>query len=73
MTQSQQLIRVHLYLSGRVQGVGFRNFTCHQATKLGLTGWVQNLDDGRVEAVITGLREDVDQILEQLKSGPALA
>lgn len=43
--------QVHLFISGFVQGVGFRHFVRHEAERLGLTGWVRNLPDNRVEAV----------------------
>ena len=47
-------IRAHVYISGRVQGVSFRWNTQHKAQQLGLTGWVRNVWDGRVEAVFEG-------------------
>jgi acylphosphatase len=47
-------LRAHVYISGRVQGVSFRWNTQDQAQQLGLTGWVKNLWDGRVEAVFEG-------------------
>ncbi|MCB0195639.1 MAG: acylphosphatase [Anaerolineae bacterium] len=50
----QTHIRAHVYISGLVQGVGFRWNTRHKAQELGLTGWVKNLWDGRVEAVFEG-------------------
>ncbi len=63
-------IRVHIFVSGRVQGVFFRNSTRAKALELGLTGWVKNLSDGRVEAVFEGEKAQVEQILEWAKSGP---
>lgn len=48
--------RVHLFISGRVQGVFYRAFTKEVADSLGLKGWVRNLRDGRVEAVFEGQR-----------------
>jgi acylphosphatase len=65
--------RVHVFVSGRVQGVGFRNFTEGEARRLGLTGWVTNLPDGRVEAVIEGPSGKIDQLLEKLNRGPRAA
>ena len=62
--------RVHVFLTGRVQGVGFRNFTQRNARRLGLTGWVQNLRDGRVEAVIEGKTESVAKLLKLIARGP---
>jgi acylphosphatase len=65
--------RVHVYVSGIVQGVFYRDFTLRQAEKLGLAGWVRNLRDGRVEAVAEGSREDVERWLSQLRKGPPSA
>lgn len=65
--------RVHVYISGRVQGVGFRNFTRKTAKKLGVTGWVKNLSDGRVETVLSGKQEKVNEMLGYLEKGPSLA
>jgi len=61
--------RLHAYISGRVQGVFFRDFTCTEATFLGLMGWVKNLYDGRVEVVAEGEKEDLEKLLEKLKKG----
>ena len=65
--------RIHVFLTGRVQGVGFRNFTQGHARRLGLTGWVMNLNDGRVEAIVEGPRADVEKLLEKIKRGPRYA
>jgi len=46
--------QIHILISGFVQGVGFRAFTVKKARNLGLTGWVRNLKNGRVEAVVQG-------------------
>ncbi len=59
-TQTKQA-RAHVYISGRVQGVSFRWNTQYMAQRLGLTGWVRNLWDGRVEAVFEGPEEAVRQ------------
>jgi acylphosphatase len=68
------VVRVHVFLTGRVQGVGFRAFTVRKAKGIGgLTGWVRNLRDGRVEAIIEGAKEKVDQLLEHMKTGPRAA
>ena len=63
----------HVYLSGRVQGVGFRAFTRRNAQKLGVSGWVKNLSDGRVEAVIYGDRDKVEDLISRMETGPSLA
>ena len=65
--------RAHLKITGRVQGVGFRNSTRRKARKLGVTGWVKNLTDGSVEAVCEGNKEDVEDLIDWAKSGPRLA
>ncbi|MDZ7772157.1 MAG: acylphosphatase [Balneolaceae bacterium] len=65
--------RVHVHISGRVQGVGFRHFTRVNAKELDLGGWVMNLPDGRVEAVFQGGEQAVDTIVERCRRGPRSA
>ncbi len=65
--------RAHVLVSGRVQGVSFRDATRSQAEQLGLRGWVRNTQDGRVEAVFEGVPETVQQMIEWCKSGPSSA
>lgn len=65
--------QVHIFVSGRVQGVGYRRFVQYHARKLGLTGWVQNLPDRRVEAVIQGSKERIEKLLRRCHKGPFLA
>ena len=65
--------RAHVYVSGQVQGVSFRDATRQQAKELGLGGWVRNLQDGRVEAVFEGESETVRQMIEWCESGPSSA
>ncbi len=62
--------RVHIYVSGRVQGVGFRAFVQHTAQTMNLTGWVKNLYDGRVEVLTEGLEDDINALIDMLKEGP---
>ena len=57
-------------ISGRVQGVGFRWFTKDIAVHEGVTGWVRNLPDGRVEALVEGDAEAVTRVERQLHQGP---
>ena len=66
-------MRVHLFISGRVQGVFFRSSTREEARKLKLTGWVKNLPDGRVEAVVEGEEENVKAMIAWCRSGPPYA
>jgi acylphosphatase len=61
---------VHGYVSGRVQGVGFRYFVRGEALREGLRGYVINLADGRVEFLLQGAPQAVDAVIEQIRSGP---
>jgi acylphosphatase len=58
-------------ISGRVQGIGFRYFTQDAAAREGVTGWVRNLPDGRVEAFVEGDEEAVTRVERTIRSGPA--
>lgn len=62
--------RVHLWVSGDVQGIGFRSFVKEKAFELGLNGWAKNLPDGRVEVVIEGDPEKVSEMINFCKMGP---
>jgi acylphosphatase len=62
--------RVHVYISGLVQGVFFRARTHREATRLGLAGWVRNCRDGRVEAVFEGAEEKIREMLDWCRRGP---
>lgn len=74
MTQSpQELYRAHVYISGRVQGVGYRMTTVQKAKQVGVQGWVKNLPDGRVEAVFEGEQEVVRRIVQWCHQGPSSA
>ncbi len=66
-------IRAHIFVSGRVQGVGFRLEMRWKARKLELYGFVQNLSDGRVETVLEGEKEKVEKLIEWAKRGPIFA
>ena len=63
----------HVFVTGRVQGVAFRWATRAQATALGLTGWVRNLADGRVEVLIEGAEDPLASMLTWLADGPSQA
>jgi acylphosphatase len=65
--------RAHVLISGRVQGVAYRYFAEKYAKAFGVTGWVRNLYDGRVEVLAEGSRDDIDRFLARLKEGPRLA
>ncbi len=65
--------RAQIIITGRVQGVFFRDYTRENAVKLGLTGWVKNLADGNVEAEVEGEEDRIDKLIELLKKGPPAA
>ncbi len=62
--------RLHVVIEGRVQGVFFRASAMEEACSLGLSGWVKNCWDGRVEAVFEGERDKVEQVLKWCQKGP---
>jgi acylphosphatase len=63
-------VRAHVFASGRVQGVFFRQKTKQQAEDRGITGWVSNLEDGRVEAVFEGEEDAVKALVDFCRKGP---
>jgi acylphosphatase len=65
--------RIRVYISGIVQGVFFRAAARRTAVDLNLTGWVRNMDDGRVEAVLEGEDGDVEEMITWCKIGPPSA
>ena len=67
------MIRAHLYISGRVQGVGFRANTRRKANQLDVKGWVRNLRDGRVEVLAEGKEEDIKKLIDWCYHGPTMA
>lgn len=62
--------RIHFFVTGRVQAVGFRDHTRRAASALAVTGWVRNLKDGRVEGVAEGSPAAIDKLLAQVRRGP---
>jgi len=64
------IVRAHVYISGRVQGVFFRAHTRDKARSLGLKGWVRNTLDGRVEAVFEGEEEKIEEMIKWCHEGP---
>lgn len=66
-------ICLHCYISGRVQGVFYRRHTVQEASARGLKGWVKNTDDDRVELLVCGEKEKVDDLVEWLWDGPPAA
>ena len=65
--------RLHVRISGRVQGVGFRYATVREAQHLGLTGWVRNLANGVVEAEFEGMHDQLESMLVWCGRGPSFA
>ncbi len=66
-------VRLHAWVAGRVQGVGFRYYVIERAEALGITGWVRNTFDDRVEVVAEGDRKTLEKLLSALRTGPRAA
>ena len=73
LPQPRELVAAEVVVSGDVQGVGYRAFTQRAAKELGLSGWVRNLYDGRVQVEVEGPRAKVEELLARLRRGPSLA
>jgi len=71
--QSSEQIRAHLFISGQVQGVGYRLSTVSEARRWDVKGWVRNLPDGRVEAVLEGNKSGVERMINWCHQGPSAA
>ena len=67
------MVRYRVLVTGLVQGVNFRAACRRMAWQHGVTGWVRNLDDGRVEAVFEGPASDVEHLVDWARHGPRLA
>jgi len=66
-----KLVRAHVWVKGRVQGVGFRAHVEYRARQIGgLTGWVRNVGYDTVEAIAEGNRDNVERLIEEMKQGP---
>jgi acylphosphatase len=63
----------HILVSGIVQGVGFRQFTARMADDIGVSGWVRNLEDGRVEIYVEGTEAQVSALIARCRRGPRSA
>lgn len=63
-------IAAELHITGLVQGVGYRYFCYREAIRLNLTGWVKNINDGSVRALVEGEESDIDALVAQLRKGP---
>jgi acylphosphatase len=73
MPDQQNSRSVHVRITGRVQGVGYRAWTIDEARRRGLSGWVRNLSDGDVEAVFSGDAATVDDMVAACRRGPFAA
>jgi len=71
--ETETQARLSARITGRVQGVGFRNFTRMRARRLGVTGWVRNERDGSVRLEAEGTRETLDSLVEAVQEGPRMA
>jgi len=65
-----EIIRVHIWVKGRVQGVGFRAHVEYHALQIGVLGWVRNIGWNTVETVAEGSRAQIDRFIEMVKTGP---
>lgn len=70
MVETVENQRLHASVYGRVQGVGFRYFVVESANRLDIKGWARNRFDGSVEVVAEGLRQALENLLEDLRRGP---
>jgi acylphosphatase len=67
------VVAIRARIRGRVQGVGYRDWTMRRADALGLRGWVRNRSDGSVEALFIGPQEVVDRMVGDCRRGPSMA
>jgi acylphosphatase len=73
MPETDDLVRAHVWVTGRVQGVGFRAHVEFYASQIGVTGWVRNVGYNTVEAVAEGERSQVERFLAMMKEGPRMS
>jgi acylphosphatase len=66
----EEIVRAHVWVTGRVQGVGFRAYVQQAGVYYGLAGWVRNVGDNQVETVAEGSRQRVEAFVEAVKRGP---
>ena len=69
-TDPNKKIRVHMWVKGRVQGVGFRSHVEYNALQIDVFGWVRNVGDDTVETVAEGTRWQIDAFIDMVKQGP---
>ncbi|MFZ5818304.1 MAG: acylphosphatase [Chloroflexota bacterium] len=73
MNPAIETVRAHIWVAGRVQGVGFRAFVQQTAMLIGVAGWVRNVGYNTVEALAEGERDKVDRFLQAMKRGPRMS
>ncbi len=73
MPEQDEVVRVHVWVQGRVQAVGFRAFVQQNANRTGVTGWVRNVGYDTVEAVAEGTKSQTEDFLRMVKRGPSSA
>src|SRR5687768_1659823 len=71
MAREREVVALHVRVTGTVQGVGFRWFVRERARRLGLAGWVRNMDDGSVEVAATGDDQQIELLRAELQKGPS--
>jgi acylphosphatase len=71
--QNDKITRVHVWVIGRVQGVGFRAFVASSAQYIGVTGWVRNVGWDTVEAIAEGSPQQIEQFVQMMKTGPRVS
>lgn len=71
MNKDHIYLRIHIWVRGRVQGVGFRAFVEFQARQLDLTGWVRNVGWDTVEVIAEGSQTQIDRLVEAVRNGPS--
>ncbi len=64
---------LHIHISGKVQGVSFRYYILKEAQRLGIFGWVKNLENGQMEVVAQGKEEELQQLIRLCRKGPPYA
>ena len=73
MSEEAAVVRLEVTVTGRVHGVGFRDFVLREALALGLAGWVANVADGSVQCVAEGRRDRLERLAGRLREGPPAA
>ena len=73
MKKQDEVVRVHVWVQGRVQAVGFRAFVQQNALQIGVTGWVRNVGYDTVEALAEGTKEQIEIFLQMMRRGPSIS